>query len=100
MQRKQLYPLQAVLDYDNRAQPRTPSQMRYIDFELVEEKPKTGIYHVYSKESGDYLGKIYWYAPWRQYVFAPQKETFWSMGCIEQVSVFLDDLMTKRPHKK
>jgi hypothetical protein len=46
-------------------------QYIYIEFKLVEQKPKTSVYHVLNKRYGDVLGTIKWYAQWRQYCFVP-----------------------------
>jgi hypothetical protein len=70
----------------------------YIHFELVEEKPKTNVYAVLTNklviESGvtphhEVLGEIRWSPTWRQYIFVPESETDWSLGCLTQVTDFL-----------
>ena len=65
----------------------------YLDFKLVHRKPKTAVYRVVSKSSGETLGSIYWYGSWRQYVFQPEPETIWSRGCMRQVFDFIQKLM-------
>jgi hypothetical protein len=69
---------------------------KYLDFQLLEKKPKTAVYHVVSKSSGQSLGRIYWYGPWRQYIFEPESETIWSCGCMQEVMNFIQKLMLKR----
>lgn len=44
---------------------------KYVDFEIIEHKPKTNVYEVRAKSDDFVLGKIKWYAPWRQYCFFP-----------------------------
>ena len=69
---------------------------KYIRSELVGKKPKTGIYDIMSK-SGDYtLGQVKWYAPWRQYVFFPREDTIYSRGCMNDINLFIEELMEKR----
>lgn len=36
---------------------------------------KTNVYSVTNNRSGDKLGSIMWWGPWRQYVFFPQSGT-------------------------
>ena len=61
----------------------------YIDWVLVEEKPKTDVFIVFSKSSLEELGTIKWYAPWRQYCFFPLEGTAWSLGCLNEVGHML-----------
>lgn len=68
----------------------------YVDFELVEHKPKTDVYEVFSKSSLDVLGRIFWYGPWRQYVFESVSETIWSRGCLKEIMEFVEKLMQER----
>lgn len=69
---------------------------KYVDFELAERKPKTAVYRVVSKSNRETLGSVYWYGPWRQYVFQPEPETIWSHGCMQQVLDFIQKLMEER----
>jgi len=69
---------------------------KYVGFQLIEKKPKTGVYRVVSESSGQSLGRIYWYGPWRQYIFEPDPQTVWSCGCMQQVMDFIRKLMPKR----
>lgn len=66
---------------------------KYIDYTLVEEKPKTDVYIVYAKSSLDTLGMIKWYAPWRQYCFFPADETIWSKNCLNEVNALIEKFM-------
>jgi hypothetical protein len=69
---------------------------KYVYFELAERKPKTSVFHVRAKSDGTFLGAIYWYFPWRGYVFEPDAGTIWSKGCLQQVKEFLEELMKER----
>ena len=51
---------------------------KYMEFRLLERKPKTSVYGVFSKNRGDRLGEIRWHSPWRQYVFLPSGDTVFS----------------------
>lgn len=69
---------------------------KYVTFKLITRKPKTNVYWVKSKSCGEYLGRIAWYFPWRQYVFEPATATMWSCGCLKQVIDFIEKLMAER----
>lgn len=68
----------------------------YVEFVVAEKKPKTNVYSVLSKNNGDILGRIYWYSPWRQYIFHPAPQSIWSRGCLKQVMDFIQKLMDER----
>lgn len=57
---------------------------------------KTDVYLVSSNHSGDILGEIKWYAPWRRYVFHPKEETLYSHDCLEEIAQFIFICMDKR----
>jgi hypothetical protein len=48
------------------------------------------------------LGIIRFNGAWRQFVFEPQPDTFWSKGCLEKINEFLDKLNKefRNKHKK
>jgi len=73
---------------------------KYMDAEVVEEKPKTKVYALKSKHYGDVLGYVKLFAPWRQYCLyvPPEVETWWSRGCLEDVNRFITSLMEERKH--
>ena len=71
----------------------------FIEFELVEKKPKTNVYNVISTSRGDLLGQIYWYPQWRQYIFEPNDDTIWNRICLREVITFLQNLMDKHYNK-
>lgn len=68
----------------------------YVDFVETEKRSKTSIYEVRSKSHGDVLGQIKWHGPWRQYCFFPNGDTLWSWGCLEEIQIFINNLMLAR----
>jgi len=68
----------------------------YIEFVIIERKPKTNVYSV-NKKDGTQLGLIFWHGSWRQYVFNPLPDTIWSHDCIEEIKNYLRYL--KRDHE-
>ena len=66
----------------------------YLDFILVGRKPKTDVYGVVTKSDRDELGRVAWFANWRQYCFFPKNttDTIFSSGCLSQIIRFIDAL--------
>lgn len=73
--------------------------MKHLKFEVVKEKPKTKVYGVFSVHSGTALGRIYWYFPWRQYIFEPLEFTIWNNDCLKEIYEFLKKLKEGRRKK-
>ena len=67
-----------------------------ITFAEIEKKPKTSVYSVDSVSSGERLGIVKWYGPWRKYCFLPEDETLWDHSCLESVKIFMINLMNAR----
>jgi len=72
----------------------------WLDFEIIERKPKTVVYAVLSKESRAILGEIKWHAAWRHYCFFPtvNTQTIHSDRCLLAISQFITKL--NDDHKK
>lgn len=69
----------------------------YLEFR--DETPaarKTNIIGVYSRSSGDLLGRIKWFGRWRQYVFFPEPGTIWNPECLDAVNAQVRALMALR----
>ena len=69
---------------------------KWITFVLVDQKPKTSVYEVRSKEGNIYLGQIKWYAPWRCYSFFPAPDTIFEKKCLGDIVNFINKLMYER----
>jgi len=65
---------------------------KYLEFSLIERKPKTKVIGVWSKNNANRLGIIKWYGPWRQYVFFPEKDTLFSVGCLDDIQFHIKGL--------
>ena len=76
----------------------------WLDFEIIEHKPKTNVHAVIAKGSRDVLGTIKWYPAWRHYCFFPtmNTETVHSDRCLLAISQFITKLNEehKKPAKK
>lgn len=68
----------------------------YISFVPVESNGKTSIWNCINNKSQFVLGVIKWNSGWRQYCFFPTQDTVFSMGCLDDISDFIDTEMSKR----
>jgi hypothetical protein len=76
-------------------------QGKWIHFGLIAQKPKTTVWVVYNNLSHFELGKVYWSAAWRQYVFATTPESImFDDGCLATIAKFLDILNEKQKTNK
>jgi len=66
----------------------------FLEFRLVQKKPKTDVYSVLSRCSNVELGKIKWYPSWRHYCFFPTTilETVHSDRCLMEISMFISNI--------
>lgn len=69
-----------------------------LKFEMVEQKPKTKVYHVWNAQQRSIIGWIKWNPHWRHYCFFPDDETVFSDRCLIKIGRFVEDLNNK--HKK
>lgn len=69
---------------------------KYLEFKQVPYEGKTKRFEVISKNHGYSLGRISWLGKWRQYVFSPAFETVWNKDCLNDIQLFLDNLMFQR----
>ena len=65
---------------------------KYLEFSLIERKPKTKVIGVWSKKSANRLGIIKWYGPWRQYAFFPEKDTLFNVDCLSDIQSHIGGL--------
>ena len=63
-------------------------------------KRKTTIFEIRNKRSGDMLGDVKWYGPWRQFCFFPLAGTVWSNGCLYDIKDVIAKAMDDRRRTK
>lgn len=68
------------------------SMSKYLEFSLIERKPKTKVIGVWSKKSANRLGVIKWFPGWRQYAFFPENETVFNVECLNDIQVHITEL--------
>jgi hypothetical protein len=62
---------------------------QYMVARLLDVRPKTAIYGIFSKHHGEQLGTIKWFGPWRQYCFFSMDVSVFSSGCLQDLDKFL-----------
>lgn len=65
---------------------------KYLEFSVIEEKPKTKVIGIWSKKNGDSLGIIRWFGRWRQYAFFPQTGTVFNVECLNDIQSYIREL--------
>ena len=69
---------------------------KYMVFQEIRDTGKTKLWEVRNKVSGDLLGQVRWYGPWRQYCFMPKSCTVFSGTCNTEISTFIEEQMAMR----
>jgi len=69
--------------------------MAYLEFLEIKDTGKTKVFSIKSKH-GYVLGFISWYSGWRRYIFKPSNETIFDVKCLEEIILFINELMTNR----
>lgn len=69
---------------------------QFIEFNLVEQKPKTSVYAVRNIKSQSVIGWIKWHPSWRQYCFFPEPDCVFSVGCLNDIVSFIQNENEKR----
>ena len=63
---------------------------KFIHFTVVQAKPKTEVYACRNNSTGDELGIVKWYAPWRSYAFFPAfGDLVFNAGCLIDITHFM-----------
>lgn len=75
---------------------------KYLDFSWLGQSStgRTQRWTVDGKRSGDILGVVEWYGPWRQYVFAPDPDTVFNLGCLLDIADFVAEQNAKQREER
>jgi len=77
------------------------NEYKYLDFVECKPKAKTKVFNVRSRFTGDYLGCVKWYGPWRKYCyFIDGIGLVFDSGCLADIQDFLNELMAERKEKQ
>ena len=76
-------------------------ESKYLKYVEINNTGKTKKFEIYNKNSNELLGKVYWYAHWRKYIFSPSpKELIFDVTCMFDIINFIDNLMEERRKAK
>jgi hypothetical protein len=76
-----------------------PSKVyKYIHFVEIDSKTKTKVYSCRNSGHDYELGRVQWHVPWRQYCFYPDSGTIFNVGCLLNITHFIDQI--NNAHKK
>jgi len=64
---------------------------KYLEFRVLEQKPKTQVIEVISKLHSLRLGIIMWFGRWRQYAFFPEPETVFNVECLNDIVSYIEE---------
>jgi len=65
------------------------TRYKYINFEVIVEKPKTKVWSCRNNYSTTELGQVKWYRAWKQYCYFPSCPAVYSVGCLEDINNFI-----------
>ena len=65
---------------------------KYLEFSLIEKKPKTKVIGVWSKKHSNRLGIIKWFNRWRRYAFFPETGTAFDTECLNDIIIHIREL--------
>ena len=65
---------------------------KYLEFNTLEQKPKTKVIEIISKRGRERLGIIKWFPGWRQYAFFPEVDTIFNVECLNDITFFIRGL--------
>lgn len=69
---------------------------QFISMVLIKDTGKTTKWSVLTNTSKSELGEIKWYASWRKYCYFPTVQAVYSVGCLSDISSFINQLTKER----
>lgn len=78
------------------------SEPRWIRFEEcpITTQRRTQVWNVAAKDDGMILGSVFWYSPWRRYVFGPTADcdTVYEQRCLRDIAAFVEEQTASHGH--
>lgn len=65
---------------------------KHIRFVEIPNRPEAAVYDCINNTSGDPIGRVEWYPAWRQYCFFPGMYSVYSLGCLNDIADFMQQL--------
>lgn len=63
--------------------------IKQVNEEIFENRP---VYRIFNNKSGDQLGIISWYKPWKDYVFSTKEGCVFDKGCMADILKFMESI--------
>ena len=63
--------------------------IKQVNDEVFENMP---VYRIFNNKSGDQIGIISWYKPWKEYVFSSKEGCVFNNTCLADVINFMNNL--------
>lgn len=77
---------------------------KYFYASIIRTRPKTKVWGIFTRTEKFKLGEVKWYAPWRQYCFFPNRntydETLFNSQCLIDLAGFIKTKMDNHKEKK
>ncbi len=68
------------------------TRYKFIHFVEITDKFGALVWSCRNNYSNGRLGEIRWYSAWRQYVFEPTCFAIYSVGCLKDINLFIEQL--------
>ncbi len=69
------------------------TKYKHIHFEQIEDYYKKARWSCRNNRSGDEVGSVFWYEPWRRYCFSQADEgILFDTGCLQDIINFMEQL--------
>ncbi len=69
---------------------RLEKKYHFLSIRRAETFAGRPVYRIYNIRTGDQLGILSWYVPWKKYVFSSQPQCVFDDGCLRDVLDFLE----------
>ena len=76
------------------------TRFKFVHFVLTETKVWGTVWSCRSNANEWQIGQVYWYPRWRRYCYFPTEETVYDVGCLEDIVVFIRELMRDRKTRR
>jgi hypothetical protein len=63
--------------------------IHFVELPAFHNRPR---YSCQNNKSGEELGHVAWYSPWRQYCYFPTAQAVYSTGCLTDINDFINQL--------
>jgi hypothetical protein len=62
--------------------------IKQVDDEVFNNKP---VYRIFNNKSGDQLGILSYYKPWKSYIFTTKETCLFDLSCLKDITNFMEN---------